>query len=1563
MTSLKTTRYAALSGEQRLRLLRRLVQLGRIDQVPRVIPPREPSRPLRLSPAQRDLWVFESLYPDDAALNLCCSYHFDTPVAAADLETALTLLTDRHDVLRTRITGTGREVSVEAPRGGRFRLERRDLRAEGGTLDQALYEFSRRPFDVAGGGPLIRGRLITVDDTRSTLVLALHHIITDWWSFDVLHTELVELYQSVRDGDPRRPRRPEIQYADFADWQAELEAAGVFDAQLEFWREYLERPPRPLSVGRTDGAGDGFGVARIGFELDSELAARVRAFARAENSTVYGVLMTAFGVLASRLSGERDLLLGTPIANRSGRGLERMVGYVMNTVPVRWRIETHDTFVDLLRGFGRDFPRILANGDVPLGRIVRMTDPERHARRSPLFRWVFMHLSSQDSTQALERIVRAERVHTGGEHDLVGILRDTGEGISGSLEIRTDVYAPDVVRHWADAYITLLDGLIAEPGQPVHRPPLISNTERERLHGADEKPTTAPAPAVRLADLVARQAARTPDAPALEFGGTVLSYRQLHTRAGRLARRIAQFGAGPETRVALALGRSAATVIAALATQRAGAAFVPIDPELPAERISHLLTDARPVLLVTDAASAGLLPAHPTPRLVLNADEPEPEPEPQATDADADDPEEPDEAADPRAAGYITYTSGTSGRPKGVVTTHAGIAGLTEWFTDRLGLRATDRVLQLGSPSFDIWVGELCAAFGTGASLVVAPPVPLAGAELAEVLAANRITFTLCPPALLVGVAPADCPDLATVCAGADTCPADLVRIWSGAGRRFFNAYGPTENTVGATVSVQLEDDGAAPPIGHPLPGTRAYVLDAMLHPVPVGAPGELYLAGDGLARGYLGLPGLTAERFVADPFPGQAGARMYRTGDLVLRRADGQLDFLGRADRQFKLRGLRIEPGEIEAVLAAHQDVAEAVVERRVDEFGRARIVAYLVPRHGRALDPRAILAHAAAALPAPMVPHAVVPLDRLPLTTRGKLDRAALPDPVAPPPSPEAEARPPRTAREELLRTLFEDVLDTEVGGADSDFFALGGDSIAAIHLVGQARAAGLALRPRDVLTARTPAALAALARVIDDQSARDDTAEADRFPLAPTWRWWLDSARSTAGFTMSALFEVPAGVDRDGIAAALDTLTKRHAALRLRLVPDEEDGWVCEVRPDGIAPDLLRTDASGLDEAAVRATAAAAAGEVRLPPSEGRMLAAHWFDAGPARAGHLLVTIHHLAVDAVSWRILGSELAEHLATGRLGAPPPPAGLARWVAELDQRAKDAESELPFWTSTLADERAQPAPDRTPSGRRASITVTLGAEPTEAVTTGLPAAFHCTPEAVLLTGLSAAVARWRGHGGRLLVELEGHGRSIPSSRLDLSGAVGWFTCLYPVLLDADPPSEDPPWRDAAAAERALKRTKERLREIPDGGIGYGLLRHRSKRTAADLAGLPVPQLRFNYLGRIGGKSSGAELLGVTDPGAMPLTHLVELDTAVVVRGDETCLTATWSYPDGALAEDEVHALADAWTAAIERLAGFAATPGFGGLSPSDLPLVALSQAAIEAFEAELDALDAGGTR
>lgn len=1533
-------RFGALGREQRIRLMRRLLEAGRAREIPAVIPPRDPARRVPLSPAQHDLWVYDSLYPGTPALNLCAAYHFEQPVDPAHLEAALTLIQRHHDILRTRIvTDPSGELHVEFHDDASFDLEREDLRGTTRTIDEAFETFRSRPFDL-GRDKLIRARFVRVGEQRSTLMLSLHHTISDWWSFDVLQNEFAQAYGALRDGLEPPLTRPAVQYADFSSWQSELEESGVFASRLDFWRRYLADPPGPLTVpGGAAAVTEGDGIAQVPFRIDGPTTAAVRALARERGASVYVVLMAAFAVLAHRVSGADDLVLGTPIANRAAKGLDQVIGYVMNAVPTRWKVTPERSFADVLAGFAVDFPDLMANSDVPVGRIVSAAAPERSAGRAPLYQWVFMHLTQQPSVSVMKEFAEPERIHTGGEHDLVGVVKDSGDGMEGSFGLRTDVFSPETVARWAQCYVELLRQITADPTALTGDIDLVPRAMRGELLAGSAGPA-APAP-LSLPELVARQAARTPDAPAVESPGHTLSYARLDDRVARLAGRLVRLGAGPGRVVALALARGSDWPVAALAVQRAGAAYLPLDPAHPAERLRRVLAEAAPVLLVTEPGATSLETG--LPALVLDEDAWSGEPLPPGGPA-------------PHDVAHVIHTSGSTGTPKGVLVTHAGVAALTRSLVDGIGLDADSRVLQLGPPSFDISVGELCLAFGSGGTLVLPPTGPLVGEALGTVLTERRISCAFVPPSVLATVPAAAHPDLRALVVGAEACPPELVARWATAGRRFHNAYGPTESTVVSTVSGPLDADGTVPSIGTPVAGTTAYVLDERLRPVPAGAGGELYLAGAALARGYLGRAALTAERFVADPY-GPPGSRMYRTGDLAHRDDNGRTYFLGRGDEQVKLRGLRIEPGEIAAALAEHPTVERAVAVVRHDRAGSDRLVAYAVPAPGAEIDEDALLLHASGRLPAAMVPAAVVALDALPLSSHGKLDRDALP---APAPRATDTVRLPGSAREKILCGLFAELLDLEQAGADDDFFRLGGDSIMAIQLAARARAAGLVLSPHDVFTVRTPARLAVLARTPDGDAPEQEDTGTGRLPLTPVMHWWREQVRDTAAFTQSMLFPLAPGTGLAAIRAAVSSLVERHAALRMRLVRGDDTGWELQVPEESAPADAMAVRVAVPADTDLHSRATELARTIALRPEHGEMVRALWLDPGPGRPGALLLTVHHLAVDGFSWRVIGQELAAALDRGAEGeaAPARSASFTRWSRLLSQEAGLRLGELPWWERQLADDTASLAGGLGSDGQRETLTFELDAGLTRSVLVTLPGVFNCRPDAVMLTALTAAAGRRRGTGSALVVHLEGHGREVVSAQVDVSGTVGWFTTQYPVRLDLGAASVTPGGRPG----EALKCVKEQLASVPSGGLGWGLLRYLDPETGPALAALPAPDVRFNYLGRFAaGDAAGGRLLE-PGPDAVPLAHTLEVDVLAREENGEPILEASFSYPSGVLTEDEVRALAGAWSEALGVLADHCGPDGGAVHTPSDFPLVDLTGDQLELLgqDMDFDDLDAG---
>ena len=937
----------------------------------------------------------------------------------------------------------------------------------------------------------------------------------------------------------------------------------------------------------------------------------------------------------------------------------------------------------------------------------------------------------------------------------------------------------------------------------------------------------------------------------------------------------------------------------------------------------------------------------------------------------------------------MIYTSGSTGTPKGAANTHDGLHNRLGWMQDAYRLTADDVVLQKTPFSFDVSVWEFFWPLITGARLVLAAPgAHRDPARLIETIRRQGVTTLHFVPSML---------QVFLAHEGAQHCQGIRRLICSGEalaaetrdqaskllpGARLENLYGPTEAAIDVTYWGCRDDGSTDVPIGRPIWNTQAYVLDSGLQPVPAGVTGELYIAGAGLARGYLGRAGLTGERFVADPY-GSAGSRMYRTGDLARWRADGVLEFLGRADAQVKLRGFRIEPGEIEAVLVRHAGIAQAAVVAREDTPGNKRLVAYVVAAGEQAPDASALRAHVAASLPDYMVPAAYVVLERLPLTPNGKLDRRALPAPDLTP----AVRRDPRTAREEVLCALFAQVLGLERVGIDDNFFALGGDSIMSIQLVSRARRAGLLITPRAVFQHQSVAALAAVAGVVEETASRQPDIATGALPATPIMRWLMERGGPIDRFNQAMLLRLPAGLREDDLVGALQAVLDHHDALRLRLAGSSSGGEpALEIAAAGAVDAracLRRVDVGGIDEDSRRAciTEQGQAAQMRLAPAAGVMVQAVWFDAGAAEAGRLLLTIHHLAVDGVSWRILVPDLAAAWAAIADGKKPALAAtgtsLRGWAQRLATEAQDGErvAELSFWRGmlcapslALVDGGLDPVRDTI--GTAGQLTLRLPAAVTGPLLGRVPAAFHGGINEVLLTGLAVAVADWcrehgRGSGSGVLIDLEGHGREEVFADAELSRTVGWFTSLMPVRLDPGALDLAEAMAGGPALGRALKLIKEQLRALPDNGLGYGLLRYLNRETAPQLAGHAAPQLGFNYLGRFAAaegadwaaSGEGMTLGGGGDP-AMALAHAVEVNALTLDGSDGATLTASWTYAPALIGEAEVHDLAQRWFRALEALVRHAEQPNAGGRTPSDLPLVALSQDEIEDLEKQYPQLE-----
>jgi amino acid adenylation domain-containing protein len=1127
-------RPATLTSEQRQALEQRLMERG--GEARGAIPRRGGTDAAPLSFAQERLWFFDQLHPGSALYNVPFALRVHSAVRVAVLEQTLNEIVRRHETLRTRFEAHGGKPVQRIVEAASAPVAVSDLRGlpagEREAAAQAIAaQEAERPFDL-GRAPLVRARLVRLGEADHLILLTLHHIVSDGWSMHVLHRELGALYAAFDAGLPSPLRPPSIQYADFAVWQRDWLQGETLAAQLDYWRGQLAGAPAVLALptDRPRPAVQRYRGGLLPFVIDRETTAALRALAQAEGATLFMVLLGAFALLLARISGQPDIVTGTPIANRTREETEDLIGFFVNTLVLRTRIDGNASFRALLADVRETTLAAYAHQDLPFERLVEELQPERSLAYNPLFQVLFA-LQTDGETRAGSGTASAQPVEPAvprngmARFDLSLAITDQGAGLGGVFEFSRDLFDDATVAGLAGQLQILLAALVRQPDLAVRRLPLLSPAQRHALLYDWNGPRHPYDPDLSAPDLIAYLAGTLPERPAVEAPDGRLSYRELMRRAQGVAAALVARGIGAEDRVGVCLRPSAALAVAFLGVLQAGAAYVPLDPALPCRRLAHIAREASLRVVLGDPGDGhDWVPGDIT--LVDVA---------QAAFTSAPFVYRPRLA--PAQCAYVIFTSGSTGEPKGVAVTHQGLARVA--FGQRALFRLTpaDRVLHFAAIGFDASIFEMLLAWTAGACLHFAPADARApGAPLAALLRAQRITAAVLPPAACAITPDAGLPDLALLMmVGEAVEPAVAVR-WA-AGRRFINGYGPSETAIWAATGGYDPATGRVP-IGRPCINTRLYVLDPHGEPTPPGVAGELYIGGDGLARGYLGRPDLTAARFVPDPFSGEPGARLYRSGDLVRLRADGMLDFLGRTDEQVKIRGFRIEPGEIEAVLSAAPGVGGVAVVARGEGAAR-RLDAHLAPA-GASLDVDAVRRHAQEHLPGYMVPSALYLHAALPLTPNGKIDRAALAAaPVQPEQTP-ADAR-PRSEAEAAVAEIWSGLLETDQVGIHRNFFEIGGHSLLATQLVSRLRERfGLEVPLRTIFETPTVAGLAAL--VERAPAGGTPRAGAAEVPGAPVPRAPAELADVVLNDLLCAL-ATPDGAD--AVDAAIDAALRRQPA----------------------------------------------------------------------------------------------------------------------------------------------------------------------------------------------------------------------------------------------------------------------------------------------------------------------------------------------------------------------------------------------------------------------------------
>ncbi len=1205
--------------------------------------------------AQQRLWFIDQMSPGTPMYNLPIAVRLTGRLDLDAMQQTLDEVVRRHEALRTTFTSVdGQPAQVVQPHAP-VALSLVDLRAlpadaRRAESERLAEEDGRRSFSLSQG-PLLRATLLRLGAEEHVVLFNTHHIVSDGWSMGVLIKEIAALYKAYLEGRPSPLPELKVQYADYAAWQREWLQGEVLEQQVGYWREQLEGAPPVLELptDRPRGAMQKHRGGRHPFVLSAELSEGLKELSRREGVTLFMTLLAGWQLLLSRYSGQDDVVVGSPIANRNHSEVEPLIGFFVNTLALRAQLDGEMSFRGLLAQVKEVTLGAYAHQDLPFEKLVEELQPERSLSHTPLFQVLFVLQNAPSGALELPGLTLSpvQREIEKAMLDLLLNMQEAGPVLNGSLIYDADLFDAPTVARMVAHFRTLLKNIIADPGRRLSELPLMDQAE-ERLLIEQGEGTRGDYPRESCVhELFEECAASTPDAVAVEWGGERLAYGELDERANRLARHLVSLGVGAETPVALCLERSADLVVAMLATLKAGGAYVPLDPAYPSERLALMLSDSGAPVVVTREEWLGSL-SSPRGRVVC-------------LDADSDEIALHEAASLGRRASadnlaYVIYTSGSTGEPKGVCVTHRGVARLVRG-ADYVRLGAGEALLGYAPATFDAATFEVWGALANGARLVLAPAGAATLEELGAVIRGGGVTTAWLTAGLFhlaVDERVEALRGVRQLLAGGDVLSARHVRraLEELEGCEVINGYGPTENTT-FTCCYRVSEAGAlgeGVPIGRPISNTRVYLLDSGMRPVPVGVAGELYTGGDGLARGYLSRPEQTAERFVPDPF-GEAGGRLYRTGDLARWRPDGQIEFIGRADGQVKVRGFRIEVGEVEVALGRHQGVRECAVVARSEGEGEKRLVAYFVAEEGQGPTAAELREHLQQRLPAYMLPSAYVELEELPLTQNGKVDRKALPAPEDVGAAPEAEYLPPRTATEEMLAGLWSDLLGAERVGIADNFFELGGHSLLATQLMSRVREAFGVEVPLRALFAHPT--VGELALTIEEEVRRGAGVSAP--PIVPVSRedalpvsfaqqrlWFIDQLQPNVPlYNMPFPARLKGELDVEALQQTLDEMVRRHEALRTTFAA--VDGQPTQViHPPAPVP-LPFTDLSELpDEEREREAQRAAHEEARRPfdLSKGPLLRVMLVRLAPDE--HVaLFTMHHIISDGWSMGVLVKEI----------------------------------------------------------------------------------------------------------------------------------------------------------------------------------------------------------------------------------------------------------------------------------------------------------------------------------
>ncbi|MBK8549760.1 MAG: amino acid adenylation domain-containing protein [Ignavibacteria bacterium] len=1483
---------------------------------------------LPLSFSQEQIWFIDRLegsiqYHLPAVLRLSGKLNKNA------LEKALQNIVNRHEVLRTVIQETEGKAYQLVKENYNWKLKFVDgskFKDKEEKLKSYIKDLINIPFDLSED-PMMRGHLISINDDDHRLVITLHHIASDGWSLSIFVKELVELYESYEKNREDNLTPLPIQYADYAIWQRNYLQGEVLEKKLDYWKEKLRgSEPLQLATDYNRPAVQSTKGSVAGFSFDKELSESLQTLSQQQGATLFMTLLSAINILLYRYSGQSDICVGSPVAGRQQKETEELIGFFINTLVMRSEVNSDDSFTEFLQQIKATTLSAYEHQDVPFEKVVDSVVKQRDISRSPLFQVMFMLQNTPDIPELRLGDVKLHSEiseQTTSKFDLAFSMAQTAKGISGTIEYCADLYHEKTILRMIGHFEKLIRSIVAEPEKSIGMMRMLGIDEEQQLLSEFRDKNTDYPKDKTIIDLFEAQVLKTPDNIALVFEDKHLTYLELNECSNQLAHYLRSKGVKTETLVPICIGRSMEMITGILGILKAGGVYVPVDPDYPEERIKFILEDTAANVVVTGKEVSAKLSDRENTNII--------EIDGQWSEISAQPKDNLKTSVKPDNPAYIIYTSGSTGKPKGVMIAHNNVVSLFKTEPPVFDFNEKDVWTMFHSFCFDFSVWEMYGALFYGGRLVIVPKQITKDASLfSEFLLSEKVTVLNQTPSSFYVLQDilTDTEKLISVryvIFGGEALNPSKLQAWKQTypDCKLINMYGITETTVHVTYT-EIEWDNIRSGksiIGKPIPSLGIYILDSNQNLLPSGIAGELCIAGAGLSRGYLNLPELTKEKFINNPFSEEPGARLYRSGDLGIRSEDSNIEYLGRIDEQVKIRGFRIELGEIESVLQESESVRQSVVLARDTEGGGKRLVGYVVPEGD--FNKEAIMIYLSSRLPEYMVPALWVELESLPLTQNGKTDRKALPDPDASELISNEYAA-PRNETEESLAEIWKELLHVERVGIHDNFFELGGDSIITIQVVSRARRKGFELKPRDIFIHQT---ISKLSAAIAERTAVSVSGEQGLLTgtsgLLPIQQWYFEGAGDEGSrynhFNQSVLLSIDKSVTPEVLSLAVDQLIVQHDALRFRYYKKDEQ-WIQEYG-------TYKGELEIIDLRLKRSSLAKFIKEhaekyQRSPDIEKGELVRFVLIQTPKREtnNRILIIIHHLAVDGVSWRILLEDL-ELLITGLEKGSKPDLGnkgssYRQWYEALEQYGKSKRllSQSKYWQEVVSSYEPLAA-DKVYTGivREKDMvhqTIRLDKVQTQLLLQEVPRAYHTEINDILLCALEMTLCEWTDRE-KIVIGLEGHGRENVSEGIDTGRTAGWFTNLYPVLLESG--------LSKGVGDR-ISSVKEQLRRIPDKGLGYGVLKYINKDEK--LSG-KAWEIVFNYLGQLDNViSSGKWLSGAGESsGEFTSEENIKSET-LSVNGmvQEGELILNWSYSSRHYEKKTIAAIVERYQSNLELL-------------------------------------------